>query len=138
MTQAFDDGSREVDFGAGEDPGVGRMLDPGSTDDERRVEAALRRVVALGPEGRGALGARGRDAVRGYDAKRRELLERHPRHRTSHATLISTILDTLAASAPEREARGRACTIGHGWRRNLPGYRLDGSGTCWRGGASRT
>ena len=26
----------------------------------------------------------------------RELLERHPKHRTSHATLISTILDTLA------------------------------------------
>jgi LuxR family maltose regulon positive regulatory protein len=29
----------------------------------------------------------------------RELLERHPRHRTSHATLISTILDTLAGRA---------------------------------------
>jgi LuxR family maltose regulon positive regulatory protein len=26
----------------------------------------------------------------------RELLERHPRHRTAHATLLSTILDTLA------------------------------------------
>ena len=26
----------------------------------------------------------------------RELLERHPRHRTAHATLIATILDTLA------------------------------------------
>jgi LuxR family maltose regulon positive regulatory protein len=30
----------------------------------------------------------------------RELLERHPGHRTSHATLISTILDTLAGGAP--------------------------------------
>ena len=33
----------------------------------------------------------------------RELLERHPRHRTAHATLISTILDTLAGRAtPQR------------------------------------
>ena len=30
----------------------------------------------------------------------RELLERHPRHRTAHATLLSTILDVLAGSAP--------------------------------------
>jgi LuxR family maltose regulon positive regulatory protein len=29
----------------------------------------------------------------------RELLERHPKHRTAHATLISTILDTLAGGA---------------------------------------
>ena len=29
----------------------------------------------------------------------RELLERHPKHRTAHATLISTILDTLAGRA---------------------------------------
>jgi holliday junction DNA helicase RuvB len=42
VSPALDDGSREVDFGAGEDPGVGRVLDPGSTDEERRVEAALR------------------------------------------------------------------------------------------------
>jgi LuxR family transcriptional regulator, maltose regulon positive regulatory protein len=33
----------------------------------------------------------------------RELLERQPRHRTAHATLISTILDTLAGrAAPQR------------------------------------
>jgi LuxR family transcriptional regulator, maltose regulon positive regulatory protein len=32
----------------------------------------------------------------------RELLERHPRHRTAHATLISTILDTLDGAAPGR------------------------------------
>jgi LuxR family maltose regulon positive regulatory protein len=33
----------------------------------------------------------------------RELLERHPRHQTAHATLISTILDTLAGRAlPQR------------------------------------
>ena len=33
----------------------------------------------------------------------RELLERHPRHRTSHATFISTILDILAGrAAPQR------------------------------------
>ena len=33
----------------------------------------------------------------------RELLERHPKHRTSHATLISTILDALAGhAAPPR------------------------------------
>jgi LuxR family maltose regulon positive regulatory protein len=32
-----------------------------------------------------------------------DLLERHPRHRTAHATLISTILDTLAGrAAPQR------------------------------------
>jgi LuxR family maltose regulon positive regulatory protein len=30
----------------------------------------------------------------------RELLERHPRHRTAHATLLSTILDVLAGSSP--------------------------------------
>jgi LuxR family maltose regulon positive regulatory protein len=35
----------------------------------------------------------------------RELLERHPRHRTAHATLIATILDTLAGrAAPQRES----------------------------------
>jgi LuxR family transcriptional regulator, maltose regulon positive regulatory protein len=33
----------------------------------------------------------------------RELLERHPKHRTAHATLISTVLDTLAGhAAPQR------------------------------------
>ena len=33
----------------------------------------------------------------------RELLERHPKHRTAHATLIATILDTLAGrGAPQR------------------------------------
>jgi LuxR family maltose regulon positive regulatory protein len=33
----------------------------------------------------------------------RELLDRHPRHRTAHAALISTILDTLAGrTAPQR------------------------------------
>ena len=33
----------------------------------------------------------------------RELLERHPKHRTAHATLISTILDALAGrSSPQR------------------------------------
>ena len=33
----------------------------------------------------------------------RELLERHPKHRTAHATLISTILDVLAGrAAPQR------------------------------------
>jgi LuxR family maltose regulon positive regulatory protein len=31
----------------------------------------------------------------------RELLERHPRHRTAHATLLSTILDLLAGSTPQ-------------------------------------
>ena len=30
----------------------------------------------------------------------RELLERHPRHRTTHATLLATILDVLAGSSP--------------------------------------
>jgi LuxR family maltose regulon positive regulatory protein len=36
----------------------------------------------------------------------RELLERHPKHRTAHATLVSTILDALAgrASAPRGSA----------------------------------
>jgi LuxR family transcriptional regulator, maltose regulon positive regulatory protein len=32
----------------------------------------------------------------------RELLERHPRHRTAHATLLATILDVLAGSAPRQ------------------------------------
>lgn len=34
----------------------------------------------------------------------RELLERHPRHRAAHATLISAILDTLAGRAHGRPA----------------------------------
>jgi LuxR family transcriptional regulator, maltose regulon positive regulatory protein len=36
----------------------------------------------------------------------RELLERHPRHRTAHATLLATILDLLRGSSrgPERRA----------------------------------
>jgi LuxR family transcriptional regulator, maltose regulon positive regulatory protein len=38
----------------------------------------------------------------------RELLERHPKHRTAHATLISTILDTLAGHA----LRGPAAPLG--------------------------
>jgi LuxR family maltose regulon positive regulatory protein len=46
----------------------------------------------------------------------RELLERHPKHRTAHATFISTILDTLAghasptrgADAPLRDALSEA------------------------------
>ena len=38
----YDDGSHEVYFGVGEDPGVGRMVDPRGTDEERRIEAALR------------------------------------------------------------------------------------------------
>jgi LuxR family maltose regulon positive regulatory protein len=33
-----------------------------------------------------------------------ELLERHPRHRTAHATLVSTILDALAGSPPRTGA----------------------------------
>ena len=32
----------------------------------------------------------------------RELLERHPRHRTAHAALLATILDVLAGSSPQR------------------------------------
>jgi LuxR family maltose regulon positive regulatory protein len=32
----------------------------------------------------------------------RELLERHPRHRTTHATLIATILDLLGGSEPRQ------------------------------------
>ena len=39
----------------------------------------------------------------------RELLERHPKHRTAHATLISTILDTLAGRAAPR--RGAAAPL---------------------------
>ena len=39
----------------------------------------------------------------------RELLERHPKHRTAHATLISTILDTLAGRAAP--ARGPAAPL---------------------------
>jgi LuxR family maltose regulon positive regulatory protein len=39
----------------------------------------------------------------------RELLERHPKHRTAHATLISTILDTVAGRAAPR--RGPAAPL---------------------------
>jgi LuxR family transcriptional regulator, maltose regulon positive regulatory protein len=38
-----------------------------------------------------------------------ELLERHPKHRTAHGTLISTILDTLAGRAAP--PRGRAAPL---------------------------
>ena len=34
----------------------------------------------------------------------RELLERHPRHRSAHATLLATILDLLAGAAPPSPA----------------------------------
>ena len=34
----------------------------------------------------------------------RELLERHPRHRTAHAALLTDILDVLAGSAPRMRA----------------------------------
>jgi Holliday junction DNA helicase RuvB len=40
MTYA--DGSGEIDLGVGADPGVGRMVDPRGTEEERQVEAALR------------------------------------------------------------------------------------------------
>ena len=36
----------------------------------------------------------------------RELLERHPKHRTAHATFISTILDTLAGRASPQRGSG--------------------------------
>ncbi len=39
----------------------------------------------------------------------RELLERHPKHRTAHATLIATILDTLAGRGTPR--RGPAAPL---------------------------
>ena len=35
----------------------------------------------------------------------RQLLERHPRHRTAHATLLSTVLDMLAQSGAPRDER---------------------------------
>ena len=38
----------------------------------------------------------------------RELLERHPGHRTAHAALLSTILDVLAGSSPQPDRRGAA------------------------------
>ena len=39
----------------------------------------------------------------------RDLLERHPKHRTAHATLISTILDTLAGARRRGADRPRRC-----------------------------
>ena len=35
----------------------------------------------------------------------RDLLERHPRHRTAHAALLSDILDALAGEVPAGRAR---------------------------------
>jgi LuxR family transcriptional regulator, maltose regulon positive regulatory protein len=43
-------------------------------------------------------------------APARGLLERHPRHRTAHAALLSTILDVLAGS-PVRARRGEAAEL---------------------------
>ena len=37
----------------------------------------------------------------------RELLERHPKHRTTHATLLATILGVLAGRSPRPERRRR-------------------------------
>ena len=40
----------------------------------------------------------------------RDLLERHPRHRTAHAALLANILDVLAGSSlPARRGRSRTC-----------------------------
>ncbi|MDO5740995.1 MAG: Holliday junction branch migration DNA helicase RuvB [Ornithinimicrobium sp.] len=39
---AYGDGSSEIDFGVGEDPGVGRVVDADGTDEERLIESALR------------------------------------------------------------------------------------------------
>ena len=39
------------------------------------------------------------------DDAARDLLERHPRHRTAHAALLSDILDVLAGSAPPADVR---------------------------------
>jgi hypothetical protein len=40
----------------------------------------------------------------------RALLERHPRHRTAHATLLTTILDLFATPGPGRQANRRDCS----------------------------
>ena len=40
-------------------------------------------------------------------APARPLLERHPRHRTAHATLLNTILDVLAGATPRHNADTR-------------------------------
>ena len=68
----------------------------------------------------------------------RELLERHPRHRTAHATLISTILDTLAGRAAPR--RGPAAPLrdelsdGGAARRQVPAEQPDRGGDRVRTG----
>jgi LuxR family maltose regulon positive regulatory protein len=38
----------------------------------------------------------------------RELLERHPRHRTAHAALLATILDVLGGTSPQPGGETRA------------------------------
>ena len=62
----------------------------------------------------------------------RELLERHPRHRTSHATLLTEILDVLAGASPRPsaaadEAPGGA-QRGRTARRPLPAEQPQGAG----------
>ena len=61
----------------------------------------------------------------------RELLERHPRHRTAHATLLSTILDVLAGSSPQPERRGGAAAggaqRGRAARREVPAQQPQGA-----------
>ena len=42
----------------------------------------------------------------------RELLERHPRHRTAHAALLTTILDVLAGTSPQPAAGDDAAAGG--------------------------
>ncbi len=70
------------------------------------VEAALRRVAALGPDGRRDLGARARDAVRSYDV-------------ASYVAGWARAYEAAARPArPSRGASGRASTAG--WRRRPP------------------
>jgi LuxR family transcriptional regulator, maltose regulon positive regulatory protein len=63
--------------------------------DRRAAEASIERALDLAePEG---------VALPFILYPVRDLLERHPRHRTAHATLLSEILDVLAGSRPARD-----------------------------------
>ena len=71
--------------------------------DARAAEAAVERALELAePDGR---------ILPFTLAPVRALLERHSRHRTAHASLLSDILDVLAGSSPPTRRQGEPAPV---------------------------
>ena len=82
----------------------------------RAAEASLERALQLA-EPEGLMLPFALAPVRG-------LLERHPRHRTAHATLLATILDVLDGASPRSPASASRCS------RSSARQSCASSGTC--------